>query len=377
MSRRYEVQFMLNDLDYSYSEEEELPIIRLYGKNNEGQIRITVKDFLPYIYIKKNADLSYILQNDPFLKDWIKRTEEISLRQYFSGSGEVKLVKAYGKDPNKILEMKKILEKWGFETFETDIPFLKRYLLDTAIKCLNIVNAKCSKIEQEEKYFFGEASYRNIIPLSELEDISPSSFYQLKIMAINVKIAHNSEQIPVILRDKNKRIIGITVIWGIDGKPENGKLFLLQEDSNDGEKELIQDFLQCIQTIQPDILCSYRGDSFDLPYLYSRMKILGIPNQLLSVFGDEPTYYSNRLLSYRIKGRMVYDLALRTWGIHPKSGKKDLYDIAEAVLGTTGYEQIEPLELLWFSGIMEDCEDDLRLFAKQCFQDCKIIYDLF
>ncbi|GAH08275.1 unnamed protein product, partial [marine sediment metagenome] len=30
---------------------------------------------------------------------------------------------------------------------------------------------------------------------------------------------------------------------------------------------------------------------------------------------------------------MSFDLALRTWGIHPASGKKGLYDVSEEVLG--------------------------------------------
>ncbi|TFF89754.1 MAG: hypothetical protein EU548_06500, partial [Promethearchaeota archaeon] len=377
MSRKQEVEFMLTDIDYHFSEKEEKPLIRLYGKNNQGQVRITIDDFLPYFYVKKNSELLFILQNDPFLKDWVVKTEEMTLRQYFWGAKKIRVVKLYGKDPSKIFQIKQIAEKLGLTTFETDIPFLKRYLLDTAVKCLNLVKAKYSKGKWEGGSLFTETSYQDIIPLSELEERSPSAFYPLKVIAINVKVAREGETLQELLKEKRKRILAITVIWGTNGKPENGKLFLLQKDSNDSEKELIMDFIKYLREIQPDILCSYRGDTFDLPYLFHRMRVLRVPNYLVSLFGDESVFYSRRLLSYRIKGRMIFDLALRTWGIHPKSGKKGLYDVAEEVLGITGYEHIEPLKLLWYSGVIEDCEDDLRLFAKQCFQDCKIVYELY
>ena len=369
---------MLTDLDYKIVDGENTPIIRLFGKTTDGKlVKIHITDFLPYFYVRKNAELPFILQNDPLLNGWVVRTEERTLRQYFWGSEQVKLVKILGNNPNRIFDIKNSFEKLGFEILEHDIPFLKRYLLDTAIKCLNIVTANCSKIERKKGYFFGEASYQNVLPVSEAVIESPSDFYSLKVMAINVKIAQGSETKQELLEHKKQRLMAITAIWGTESKPENGKLFILQEDSNTAEKELIANFIECVQEVQPDILCSYQGDSLDLPYLFHRMNILGIPTQPLSLFGDEGTYYSKRLISYRIKGRMIFDLALRTWGIHPKSGKKTLYDVAEAALGITGYEHIEPLKVLWESGIIDDCEDDLRLFAKQCFQDCKIIYDLY
>ena len=378
MNHKQELKFMLTDLDYKIMDGKNTPIIRLFGKTSEGkQVRVHIDDFLPYFYVRKNAELPFILQNDPFLSSWVVKTEEITLRQYFWGSEQTRLVKIYGKNPHKIKDMKNSIGKLGFETFEHDIPFLKRYLLDTAVKCLNVLETKCSKIEEREDKIIATASYQDVIPVSESTIESPSKFYPLKVMAISVKVAHEGESHQELLKHKTNRLMAITVIWGIDGKPKNGKLFLLQQDSNDSEKELIMDFAKYIQKIQPDILCSYQGDSFDLPYLYHRMKLLRIPTKVLSLFGEEATYYSSRLIAYRMRGRMVFDLALRTWGIHPKSGKKTLYDIAEAALGMTGYESIEPLKLLWQSGVVEDCEDDLRLFAKQCFQDCKIIYDLY
>ncbi|NHJ06068.1 MAG: hypothetical protein EAX90_14675 [Candidatus Heimdallarchaeota archaeon] len=378
MSRKEKLTFMLTDLDYRIKKDSETPIIRLFGKTDEGKpVVVNIQDFLPYIYVRKNSELPFILQNDPIVGEWVKKTEDITLRQYFWGSEIVKLVKLYGSNPTKIIEIKQELEKLGFETFETDIPFLKRYLLDTAIKCLNVVEVKCSTFEEREKGIIIGAGFKDVTPASSLEITSPSVYYPLKVMSVNVKILQDEESVSELLSKKNRRLMAISVIWGKDVKPENGKLFLLQEDTDDSEKELIMDFIKYLQKIQPDILTTYQGDSFDLPYFYHRMLLLKIPTQLLSLFRDEPSYYSKHLLSYRIKGRMVFDLALRTWGIHPKSGKKELYDIAEAALGITGYERIEPLKHLWESGIIDDCEDDLRLFAKQCFQDCKIVYDLF
>ncbi len=398
MNQKQEVRFLLTDLDYKIPEEEgQLPVIILYGKTKDAQVLVKVRGFIPYLYMKKNKDIEFVIQNDPLISRWQKGMEEVTLRRYFWAGERLKLIKLYGVNPREINSIGRELEKLGLETFETDIPYLKRFLIDNNIKCLNVIAVKASKVERREKELYLEANFEDIYTVSDSEITTPVLFYPLKVMAINVKIARDNETVQELLRKKNRPIIAISAIWGTSAKPENGKLFLLQENSEEGEKRVIMEFISFLQEVQPDILCTFQGDSFDLPYLYHQMNVLGIPSFLLSLFRDEPSYFSRQLLSYRMKGRMSFDLALRTWGIHPASGKKGLYDVSEEVLGRGkfGIKQDNKYDFishstglgeanadiavwsLWKRGIFHGEKESLSLLAKQCFYDCKLIFDLY
>ncbi|MBN1327852.1 MAG: hypothetical protein JXA54_00130 [Candidatus Heimdallarchaeota archaeon] len=396
MNRKEEVRFLLTDLDYKFQEEDDLPVIRLFGKSNDTQILVHVHGFAPYLYIKKSPEIVFILQNDPTINRWQKGSTEVTLRRYFWAGEQVKLVKLFGKDPVKIKDISRELEKLGLETFESDIPFLKRFLIDNDIKCLNVISVKATRIERKDKQVFAEVNFEDIEAVNESEIASPILYYLLKIMSINIKIARENESVQELWQKKNRAIISITLIWGTSAKPENGKLILLEEDSEDGEKRLLLEFIRILHEVQPDILCTYQGDSFDLPYLFHRMYVLQVPTHLLSLFKDDACFYSPQLLSYRIKGRMCFDLALRTWGIHPSSGKKGLYDISQETLGrgkpttetiANTYQENTPEHgevlaesqfwSLWREWIDNGKKDSLSKLAKRCFYDAKLIYDLY
>lgn len=399
MNRKQEVRFLLTDLDYKMPEEEgQLPTIRLFGKTEDTQVLVKIRDFVPYLYVKKNKDIEFIIQNDPIISRWQIGIEEVTLRRYFWAGEREKVIKLYGLDPRKIFDISNELQKLGLETFETDIPYLKRFLIDNSIKCLNVLAVKATKSERKGNELHLEASFRDIQTVSDSEITTPVLFYPLKTMAINVKVAREDETIQELLQKKNRPILAISTMWGEDTKPENGKLFILQENSEEEEKRVLMDFIKYFQKIQPDILCTFQGDSFDLPYLIHRMSVLGIPTHLLSMFRDEPSYYSGQLLSYRMKGRMVFDLALRTWGIHPPSGKKGIYDVSGEVLdrGKFGVKRKENGDnfveysaglgeanadrvfwTLWKEWVVEGKKESLSLLAKRCFYDCKLIFDLY
>ncbi|NHJ47432.1 MAG: hypothetical protein FK733_06575 [Asgard group archaeon] len=397
MNQKREVRFLLTDIDYTLVGEEQTPVIRLFGKAQDAQILVKVHDFFPYFYVKKNPDLEFVLDNDPTISRWKTSIEEVTLRRYFWAGERLKLWKIYGKNPQKIGLVSKEFEKLGLETFETDIPIVKRFLIDNSIKCLNIISVKASAIEEKGNEILIEASYKDIYTIPDSEITSPVLFYPLKIMSLTIKVAREDESVQELWQKKNRPIIGISIIWGTETKPDDGKFLVLEDNSADGEKRLIMDFIEKLQEVQPDILCTYQGDSFDLVYLFHRMRKLKIPSHLLSIFKIEASFYSRSLLSYRIRGRMCFDLALRTWGIHPASGKKGLYDVADEILGrgefgtkkaihydysnfSIKHGEVSASEIfwnLWNDWSVKGDQEKLREFAKRSFYDAKLIYDLY
>ncbi|MEA2070265.1 MAG: DNA polymerase domain-containing protein [Asgard group archaeon] len=370
--------FMLTDIDYVFSKEEGEPIIRLYGRREGEQVLVHVRGFRPYFYLEETKEVPYIIENDPIIQRWQTSWKKVTLREYFWAGKQRKLIKLYGSDPRKMRKIVEAFEKLGVKTFETDISFIKRFLLDNNLKSLNVLEVKNAAIlKRKGREIIAETRFTEIEPVPKKVIPSAEMFYKMKLLAVKLTVEQEQATKQQLLAQKNKRVLSIAIMWGTKSKPENGKLFFLQEHNNEGEKRLILNFLKKLQEIQPDILCTFQGDSFDLPYLFGRMRQLRVPSYLFSLFGKERAYYSRNLLSYRLKGRMCFDLALRTWGIHPKSGKKDLEDIAQEVLGKNRLKLDKGMGKLWREAIIIKKEETITTLSKALFTDVKLIYELY
>ncbi|MDY6970201.1 MAG: 3'-5' exonuclease, partial [Spirochaetota bacterium] len=205
---------------------------------------------------------------------------------------------------------------------------------------------------------------------------SADFFYKLKIMAFDIEVDHHEETLLQLINDKKRRITAISYVFGTDQFNGKSNIHILQEDTDQAENEVITAFLKKLENIQPDVLITFNGDNFDLPYLLARMEKLGINSSLLSIFQANPVFYSNRYKSYRIKGCISYDISPRTWGIHPISGKKGLGDIAETILGKGKVDVDRPLGEIWQSGFINGNKEDQKRFKKYSLTDSELTYEL-
>ncbi|MBD3190103.1 MAG: hypothetical protein GF308_05645 [Candidatus Heimdallarchaeota archaeon] len=377
MEKVKEITFMLTDLDYKIQENDESPTIRLIGKRNGNQILVYIRDFFPYFYITKTKGLISFLENDPVIKRWKKGIEETIARDYFGGH-PLNLVKLSVSHPEKIPLIRAHLLKNNFEIHEADIPFLKRFLIDCNIKCLNVISIKPFSVQQKGNQMILGANYKDIKTGLISETTSQEEFYKLKIMAFDIEIDHQGETIQQIMEKKINKIIAISIVWGTVSTSKHRKTFLLREDSQEGEKRIIHSFLKELHRVQPDILVTFNGDNFDLPYLIARMEKLNIPINKLTTFQNDFVYYSDRYRCYRIFGRIPFDLAPRTWGIHPISGKKGLGDIAEEVLGENKIILERTTGEIWHSAFIRgENEEDQKLLRDYSLRDSELTYDLY
>ncbi|HUT80508.1 MAG TPA: DNA-directed DNA polymerase [Candidatus Bathyarchaeia archaeon] len=375
MTLTEKINFMLIDLDYKIEEIDESPTIRLFGKTEKELVMVILKDFLPYFYVTKKKDLMNFITNDSIINTWVKRIEETIRKKYFGGE-ELKLIKVYGSNPRETPKIRQRLEKAGYEVHEADIPFVKRFLLDTKLRGLNVLSVISEKIIKQDNKLIIEASYQNVTINPKDSAYSAEHFYKIKQLAFDIEVDHQTETIQQLLEEKNKRITAISYVWGTSQFSHQNKVHILVEDSDLAERKIIEDFINTLQKIQPDILISFNGDNFDIPYLLARMNHLQIPTKLLSVFQDDSVFYSERSRCYRIKGRIAYDISPRTWGIHPISGKKSLGDIAEVVLNKKKIEIDKPLGVIWRSGYIENNQDYKKLFKKYSQTDSMLTYEL-
>lgn len=369
------ITFMLIDLDYQIERKGTAPKIRLFGKTKDKNIQVIINDFQPYFYITKKKGYNEFIKHNKKLSSWFVKSKEEKKRRYFGGK-EVEVVKIIGTHPEETPAIRDVFAKEGFEIHEADIPFVKRFLIDTNIRCLNVYSVKIERMEEKGNNILVHSSSNKIKPVS-LEGTSADYFYKLKIMAFDIEVNHQGETIQQLLATKDKRITAISYVLGTEFGNYEKKVFVLKKLTDEDESQIINNFLDELNTIQPDALITFNGDNFDLPYLLERMAKLNIPNKLLSQNRGDNVFYSQRYRTYRIKGRISYDISYRTWGIHPVSGKKGLGDIAETILGISKVVLDRTTGEIWESGFIKNNKDDQRLLIDYSLRDSVLTYQLF
>lgn len=208
----------------------------LRGEDNK-KYHITVNDFKPYFYVKNDYG------------------------EFNSIYGE-SLTKIFVKDPSDVPK-----ERMRYtNTWEADIPFVRRYLIDSGI-------SKGLEFDGDGKYL----SKNNVRPAEV--DIEPLILYldiEIKPTDKGFPTPEKAEH-PVVSFSftTNKTNKYFTYIWRDDLRQE-----MLSQDGNniticlENEKSLLVHFSDVINRIQPDIVTGWNIINFDMEYLRNRFKRL-------------------------------------------------------------------------------------------------------
>ena len=284
-----------------------------------------------------------------------------------------------GRNPWRVLKYSRILQTKGIKSYENDISYTARFLIDTNIKGLNWVEIKNYKekgIENNSKVL--EVDYENI---TAVEDNS----FSLTLLSLNLVINsfnHKGKKIhnfSSIMDEGKQRIISMSICWGIEGsssKPKN-KTFILEQDTDKSEKQLIETVIKEIHSKNPEILITFNGNRITLPYLLKRMENLGLDPNSLSPLNKAKIKSPIGYLGYRIPGLISYDLIKSTRWLRTKSGKKGLTDLAREYLKIKRKGDYETINKLWFEWVIQKKRLNKRKIKIMNSQDSNITYTLF
>ena len=327
-------KFVLLDIDYVTRNQE--PVIRLFGKlmgeNEEGHIIVLDKSFKPYIYV---------IPSDPHcITDCTHELSELKLISVEvvprNDMGEHKeVLKVTFKHPRDIPKLReKILNLPSVkEIREHDIPFYRRYLIDKGLFPLNVVevqgkvlnSAQSSRRSQglngHESQGATEGSENNRTPkpcLFQMENPPKpmdSSLPEFKFLSFDIEVYNprgmpQSDLDPIILISFSSNQ-GFRKVLSTKNPPDssdpNGSPLDFVELVDD-EKELLEKFVETVESENPDIILGYNSDSFDLPYIRDRAAKLGVPLKL-GIDGSPPKFTRTGFTnSAMIKGRIHIDL---------------------------------------------------------------------
>ncbi len=372
------------NLDFFIDTEEsnggEEPVIRLRCKNDANEnIFLHVYGFYPYFYIddtpRANSLIQRILPNEKEFGQWIKDHQPHSKRTYYRHR-PIYLTKIKGRNPWGIAKYSSVLHNKGIKCYENDIPFVARFLIDTGIKTYNAITVNNFQFIEESPH--GEiykVDYEDIeVTLDQISEYTPS------VLALRIFVDCIDEgkhlSLNTVLKYGKQRIIGASICWGQQRSVEGTKTFLLTEDKDNAEKELILSFIQTIHDISPDIIVTFNGNNFDFAYLIKRMSKLYLNNNLMSLYEakiKKPTIF----YGYRIPGYTFYDLLRRSRSVKTRSGKISLTDYAFEFLHVNRKYNPFLVNQKWHTAMDQEKSAVLDKLKVAIDEDAQLIFSLF
>ncbi len=282
--------------------------VHLYGRLENGESFLTISEFRPYFYIKKeNLKVALDLEQLEFKETNMKT---------FSGEEVVKIFTQYPQDVGNL--RRKLYEK-DIECYEADIRFAYRFLIDMNLRGFITIEGEYKKGERVDRVY-------------ENPHIRPEEPFDLPLKIVSLDIEVN---------EPTGEIVCLTLY----DKKDYFTLLLKKEDERaktcTSEMELLSKFKEEVIKRDPDIITGWNVVDFDLAYLYDRFKKYRITfdlgrSEAQTKFRTETSFI--RASQVKIDGRMVLDAMhlLRDFFI-----KLDDYKLGTAGMAILGEGKID------------------------------------
>lgn len=428
-----------DEKDEKEEEEQEVYTIRTFGVTQEGvSVTCKIRNFTPFYYIKVSNNFNKN-KKDLFI-DYIKTSWQLSKAKVNGES--VSLSECLLSTECKIIEKKDL---YGYKankqyrflrlTFNNYTAMNKsKYLFKNPIQIRGISN-------EPVKYKLYESNIEPFMRFCHIKDIRMAGWIKLPkekytidddMSTTQMNVSINYKDV-ISLSDKKAIANFLQASWdietySIDGtfpdpnkkvnnefpnviyqigttfKYYNEKNTLIKhlltlkkcakiDDSSiiieecKTEKDLIKRWIDLISEMDPDIMYTYNGDTFDCMYIFERSKLYNLDSYLktkLSRHSDIPmivkkekfsssAYGDSDFIRFYIPGRLNYDLL-----IHYKRGMKKyssykLDYIANSILGK-GKNEVTAKDI--FKYYEEGKPEQIRTIAEYCIIDTELLQQL-
>ncbi|MFX1513736.1 MAG: DNA polymerase domain-containing protein [Promethearchaeota archaeon] len=360
-------EFRLLDIDYRRigPKNDQYAQLQLFGRLENGQlILVRINDFKPYFYVQASPE-ALVQINKPIWKTWLSRTERVTKRVY-DGGKRINVLKVVGKRPWDLAALGVLFEQHKLPVFETDISYVKRFLLDSGLHGLGMTVVQ-GRVRKKEPILILDASASDVHPSNEIE----TNPWTPLVMSIKLEVGQET----YVKSLDPGRILSISVTWGRKIGIMESKTFILTDASDTAERQLFQDFLSFFDKIQPDVIVTFDHHDSDLSLLLARLNKFHINPARLSVTKTEEVIFSASLKTIRIKGRVVIDAYAWCRFVSTPSGFKDLESIASYLLGSKKENKLLNITQLWQESLKEPMKR--QKIQKQIVRNSKLIYRLY
>lgn len=414
-------------------------VIRCYGATLEGiSISCEILDFTPFFYVKvrdnfnkndlrnfiKFIKTSYQLSKCKIEEEWYSLTDGLIedkciiiekkdifgfsnnklfrfIRLVFKNQITLNKCKYIFKNPVIIPNVNNNPEK--YKLYESNFEPFMRYghiqeilmagwvlLPDKKYKIINDINSTTHykvNINWKDIKSLKEKEIANFLQMSwDIEVYSYDKTFPDPLKKVNNKYPNEIFQIGCTFKYYNEENIMLKYLLTLKKceKIEDKNTIV---DECENEKELIKKWYLLIKNMDPDILYTYNGDTFDCMYIYERLKIYNMEEELLKNISRDysiqtlvkketfssSAYGDSDYLRFYITGRLNYDLL-----IHYKRGMKKypsykLDYIANEIL-KEGKHDVSAKQI--FQYYEEGTPEKIRIIGEYCLMDTELLQKL-
>ncbi|KAL0483623.1 DNA polymerase delta catalytic subunit [Acrasis kona] len=400
-----------------------VPIIQLYGVTKEGHsVLCHVRGFVPYFYIEmpehfnpetdcewfrellcdhlksssrgmsKGEKMEFVNQVSHFrsrsLMNYTFNEDRDFLTIY---TGAPKFVKPLRTILERGLELPKLNKYHKFLTYESNILFVLRCMIDKKMVGANWVELPAQKYHvRDQKERTGhcqiEVDVNQEELISHLPDSSPewSQIAPLRIMSFDIECAGKQGHFPNAEHDPVIQIANYVTLQG-QTEPFVKNVFTLgtclsivgaDVHEFETEESMLQAWRDFVISIDPDVLTGYNIVNFDLPYLLNRSKALNVKkfaflgricdrrsNMRNTTFSSK-AYGTRESKDINIEGRVQLDVMFCVQRDH-KLSSYTLNNVSAHFLG----EQKEEVHHSIISSLQEGSDETRRRLAVYCLKD--------
>lgn len=320
--------------------------VYLYGRQEDGKTFLTRNKYKPYFYVKK-TDEGHAIQLAASI------TAQPTDKRNFSSEP---LVKILLDNPKDVSAVRDTLEEMGVETYEADIRFTYRFMMDRNIQ------GSCEIIGAAQTHTFVDCFYDE--PTFQKASFTPN----LKLLAIDIETGNKGKNLYCISLVGSDGYNKVLFIAGKNVEAENVQTFRT-------EKTCLEAFTNEVRKYDPDIITGWSVIDFDLDQLQKfseRNKvpfILGRNDDRTRLKLDKHYF---RESTADITGRMVLDGIMLCKISFVKLDDYKLSTAAHQLLGEdklfTNPDKVKQIE--------DAYKNDKPLLAAYCRKDSELVLQI-
>lgn len=347
--------------DITYRIVEGKVVVHIFANSSKGRVVLIDDSFLPYFYARvEGKTLKKRIEDVDVDGIKVVRVEEVN--RLILGV-DTPCLKIYCQFPSDVFKIREAI-KVACETYEFDVSFSSRYLVDNHIVMFNTYEVDGNLVESRYDCDCLKVNNFNLIKEGGSVDA----------LAIDIETYFkpgqqvNMQEAPILMVGLHGKSISKIFTWHKIAGAHN----VICED----EADMLTKVFEAIKNDESSFLVGYNSDGFDLTYLHERANLLKV-KEVVGLDGSSFSFGRGSDRSVNVVGKThidMYKFIKRVYGAELKTDTYKLNDVANELLGATKDDvDVSRIGEAW------DSKDAKMLaeFSKYNLKDCVLTYDLF